>query len=265
MKSIPICIFLLLGTTLGLPSPRPRPRFHRGSNVGQKIVGGHEVDPPHSIPWQISLQDKSWENWHFCGGSLISDRYVLTAAHCCDGQIIENMQVVAGEHDLYSNEGVEQAVNVLQMIIHPEYDSYTIENDICLVYTSTAFQLNAKVARVSLPAQDQEWSAGTTVTVSGWGTLSEGGPSPDTLQSVDVPTVSDAECREAYGEGDITDSMLCAGEAGKDSCQGDSGGPLTYNSIQLGIVSFGYGCGQDGFPGVYTEVASFIEWIDQKI
>merc|ERR1719244_766207 len=93
-----VIVLCLLSPCLALP--RPHIHLHRGSNVGQKIVGGQEVEP-HSIPYQVSLQLKSYQNWHFCGGAIISNDYVVTAAHCCDGQDVSDIQVVAGEHDLY--------------------------------------------------------------------------------------------------------------------------------------------------------------------
>merc|ERR1711976_441827 len=102
-----------------------------------------------------------------------------------------------------------------------------------------------------------------TATVSGWGTLSSGGRSPDTLYAVDVPIVSDSSCRSSYGQSDIADSMICAGEEGKDSCQGDSGGPLVCGISQCGIVSWGYGCAVDGYPGVYTQLSYFLDFVSE--
>ena len=97
------------------------------------------------------------------------------------------------------------------------------------------------------------------------GTTTEGGPCPDVLQKVAVPIVADDECRAAYGEGDILDSMICAGveAGGVDSCQGDSGGPMVCDggSYLCGIVSWGYGCARPGIPGVYTEVSYFVDWV----
>merc|ERR1712228_937949 len=104
--------------------------------------------------------------------------------------------------------------------------------------------------------------------VSGWGTTTEGGSTPSSLMDVTVPIVSDQECRDAYGQNDVDDSMICAGlpEGGKDSCQGDSGGPLacsdTGSTYLAGIVSWGYGCARPSYPGVYCDVASFDDWIE---
>jgi len=118
-----------------------------------------------------------------------------------------------------------------------------------------------------IPSSGQEYAAGTMCTVSGWGTTSEGGSLARTLMKVDVPVVSDDDCRDAYGQNDIADSMICAGldAGGKDSCQGDSGGPFMCGSGLDGIVSWGYGCAQPGFPGVYTQTSYFVSWINSHM
>ena len=97
--------------------------------------------------------------------------------------------------------------------------------------------------------------------MSGWGTLTEGGNTPTILQKVEVPIVSDDDCRESYGYSDVSDSMICAGEEGRDSCQGDSGGPMVCGGFLCGIVSWGHGCARPDYPGVYTEVSYFVDWI----
>ncbi|XP_049779308.1 trypsin alpha-3-like [Schistocerca cancellata] len=109
-----------------------------------------------------------------------------------------------------------------------------------------------------------EPSAGTAVTITGWGDLSSGGSSPTQLQAVTTSIVARASCNIAYG-GEITQRMICAGEdeGGKDSCQGDSGGPLVEGSTQYGIVSWGRGCAQAGYPGVYANVANLRSWVTE--
>jgi len=224
------------------------------------IVGGDEVEP-HSIPHQVSLQYIN--GFHFCGGSVASENFIITAAHCCDGEYPNGLNVVAGDHNLKMDEGTEQVLNVKSIKMHPDYNSRTQENDICLVELHEPLTMNEYVSAAILPEQNQEFSG--TATVSGWGDLHQGGPSSDTLQAVDVPIVTDDVCREAYGKDDIKDSMMCAGEKGKDSCQGDSGGPLTCDGVHCGIVSWGYGCAQAGYPGVYTQTSSFVDFITDNI
>ena len=115
------------------------------------------------------------------------------------------------------------------------------------------------VGAIPIPSQNESFTG--TALVSGWGTLTEGGATPTILQKVEVPIVSDAECRDYYGYYSVSDSMICAGEKGHDSCQGDSGGPMVCGGFLCGIVSWGYGCARPGNPGVYTEVSYFVDWI----
>lgn len=152
---------------------------------------------------------------------------------------------------------------MIRIIQHEDYDSSTTSNDIALLQVESALTFDSFVQGVALPEQLQD-STGQA-DVSGWGTTTEGGATPDILQVVTVPIVSDADCRVAYGESDIFDSMICAGADGLDSCQGDSGGPMTCTSgvstYLCGIVSWGYGCARPDYPGVYTEVSYFVDWI----
>merc|ERR1719500_1495734 len=253
------CLLVLPSSLLG--------RLVRRSQVEQvltreKIVGGQVVDPPHSIPFQVSLQLTEWGDWHFCGGSLLTDQVVITAGHCCYELDLTGVKVLAGKHDLYAEEESEQGAGVARAEIHPLYDPWTAENDICLLTLDTTLQITAAVDVVS-PAFTGEKFTGSA-RVSGWGTLEDGGVAPDMLMAVVVPLRADTECSAVYGPEAMKDSMLCAGETGKDACQGDSGGPLVCSrdatdgfSVLCGLVSWGLGCGREGYPGVYTEVAAF--------
>ena len=120
-------------------------------------------------------------------------------------------------------------IAVSKVMLHEDYDSWTIYNDICMLELSGQADFSSSViGAISLPSDMEEYPVGTDCQVSGWGTTSEGGSLGQTLMKVTVPVVSDDDCRAAYGQSDIADSMICAGEdeGGKDSCQGDSGGPL---------------------------------------
>ena len=119
------------------------------------------------------------------------------------------------------------------------------------------------VQPVTLPEQEEEFTG--TALVSGWGTTREGGGLPATLQKVDVPIVSDDDCRISYPGDWIADSMMCAGEKGKDSCQGDSGGPMVCGKYLCGIVSGGQGCARPDYPGIYTQVSYFVDWIKNNV
>merc|ERR1712106_195217 len=179
-------------------------------------------------------------------------------------------QVILGAHGLTNSASSQERFNAVKFIQHPDYDSSTYDQDISIIVIdgSVDFTLS-QIRPVCLPANDANDYDSVTATVSGWGTLESGGSQPDVLMEVDVPTMSNSNCKNAYGNG-ITANMLCAGydEGGQDSCQGDSGGPLIYNSgsgyTQIGVVSWGYGCASPGYPGVYARVTQYLSWISKN-
>nr|XP_037846998.1 trypsin-2 [Chlorocebus sabaeus] len=221
-----------------------------------KIVGGYTCEE-NSVPYQVSLNS----GYHFCGGSLISKQWVVSAAHCYKTRI----QVRLGEHNIEVLEGTEQFINAAKIIRHPNYNSRTLDNDILLIKLSSPAVINARVSTISLPTAPP--AAGAEALISGWGnTLSSGADYPDELQCLEAPVLSQAACEASY-PGRITSNMFCVGflEGGKDSCQGDSGGPVVSNGQLQGIVSWGYGCAQKNRPGVYTKVYNYVDWIKDTI
>ena len=206
-----------------------------------------------------------------CGGALISDRYVVTAAHCTNGQSASGLKVYVGGTSLVDiNQTTSFIVNVKSIKQHPNYDSSNIANDISILELESALDLysNPTIKPICLPAQGATFP-NQQATVSGWGTLSSGGSSPSTLHEVDVTVFADGNCGEMNQY--MTPDMLCAGvmEGGKDACQGDSGGPLfigdpANNNAQslIGVVSWGFGCANPGQLGIYAEVSYFRDWID---
>ncbi|KAF1606898.1 Trypsin I-P1, partial [Eudyptes chrysolophus] len=227
-----------------------------------KIVGGYTC-AENSVPYQVSLNS----GYHFCGGSLINSQWVLSAAHCYKSRI----QVQLGKHNLALTESTQQFISSAKVIRHSGYSSTTLDNDIMLIKLAKPAQLNRAVRTVPLPTSCV--ATGTTCLISGWGnTLSDANPYPDTLQCLKAPVLSSRKCTEAY-PGKITKNMICVGflEGGKDSCQvkhllllshmGDSGGPVVCNGQLQGIVSWGIGCAQKGYPGVYTKVCNYVSWI----
>jgi len=235
------------------------------------IVGGEDAEDGE-FPWQVQLRSSDSGSSLFCGGWVLNENWVGTAAHCCTGSLPRGIHVVAGgilrkEDD----EGEEQFSDVTEIVIHEEYSNRNHENDICLLHLKTALNMTDFVQPVTLPAQMELTPEGTDCIVTGWGTLHSGDfLLPDKLQKVTVPVVGDATCSDKYGPRyEITDSMICAGveEGGKDSCQGDSGGPMidAETKALVGVVSWGIGCAEAKHPGVYTEVAYYVDWINEKV
>jgi hypothetical protein len=202
---------------------------------------------------------------HYCGGAIIDEWWVLTAAHCAGGGP-GAYTLVAGDHNIQDSDGNEQSRTVQTVILHPQYDDNTIDNDAAMMKVSTPFEFNDRVQPVTRAFFGEEFE-GESVAI-GWGATSEGGGSPAVLHHVTVPLVSTDACNSAYNPHgyEITDAMICAGEGGKDSCQGDSGGPMmcsdfTGNWVHCGIVSWGIGCAREGYPGVYARTSHFDQFI----
>jgi len=271
-----LLLLAVIGSALAAQELQPIPALPLSQQRGQgRIVGGEEASDGE-FPFQVSLRSVGAVGLtHFCGGSIIDENWVLTAAHCCAGQIPATMHVVAGGIKLNNFENEEEPRNLDAIIGHPDYSAATISNDACLLKMKEPFEWTEFVQPIALPAVMQDTAAGSMVTVTGWGTTSEGALGlPNVLHKVSVPVVSDEDCNASYGASGyaVADSMICAGlpEGGKDSCQGDSGGPFFSNESPetrelLGIVSWGIGCARAGYPGVYTEVSHFVEWITETM
>jgi len=265
-------------TSLAAPNSRngshpfviePRAQFDSSCRCGQKsgsrIVGGTTTDV-NEWPWQVALMYGSQQ---FCGGSLINNRYVLTAAHCIDGLSASALTIRLGEHRI-SITGETSVVtrSVSQIIGHPSYNEDTLVNDIALLKLSSPVTVSETVLPVCMPPKNPTY-ANKVATATGWGATSSGGSTSDVLREVDVTVLSNSECQSSNYGSAITDTMLCAGSTGKDSCQGDSGGPLVFkdgggNYDQIGVVSWGVGCGSSGYPGVYTRVNKYLSWIEKN-
>jgi trypsin len=231
-----------------------------------RIIGGDEATPDR-YSYTASLNDE-WG--HFCGGSLIAPDVVLSAAHCKGGQY----SVTVGRHSFNDNDG--ETIPVAREKPHPEYDDMTTDKDFMLLFLSTNVTVN--VAMVKLNPDGAVPEVGANVTVVGWGDTdpTDEFNAPTELQEVEVNAISNADCNASDGpygtyeeSGGITDNMLCAADVGEDSCQGDSGGPLVIkgedpsgaDDVQVGIVSWGYGCAMPEYPGVYARVSAQYEWI----
>ena len=232
-----------------------------GMTPQTRIVGG-ETAPKGAAPWMVGLQNTNGGHRPFCGASLIAPTWVLTAAHCLEGESANNLETIVGGYKLSSKDG--EIIKAKRIIIHPNYDSDATDNDIALVELTRAS--SAPVVKAANNNNMAQIPAGSNLVVRGWGTTQDGGSDqPDTLRQVSVPLIDRSNC-EAQVNG-LTANMICAGfpQGGKDSCQGDSGGPLTAiqngTPVQIGIVSFGNGCAVANNPGVYSRVANYESWI----
>lgn len=251
----------------------------RAAPEAPEIVGGQEADPGE-WPWQVALVRKgdSPFNGQFCGGSIIDRNWVLTAAHCVDTSAPGDLDIIAGIHDLRVPDPNIARVAISQIIVHPGWNDATKDNDIALLKLASAVPARAgsgttlPIAFANLAPSFIGNLTGTISTVTGWGNRDPNGNDfPDRLYEVQVPIISNVECGGSYNN--LTDNMLCAGypQGGKDSCQGDSGGPLVIydNSakkwVQVGIVSFGVGCAQPDFPGVYARLSRYASWITSYV
>ncbi|XP_026230166.1 transmembrane protease serine 9-like isoform X2 [Anabas testudineus] len=235
--------------------------------LNTKIVGG-QVASQGSWPWQVSLQSSAG---HFCGGSLINNQWVMTAAHCTILTSASSVTVYLGLQTQGGSSPSQQIQTVSLIIIHPSYNFNSNDNDISLLKLSSPVNFTNFVLPVCLAASDSTFYSGTDSWVTGWGATTSGGSGSQTLMEVEVPVVGNRQCNCDYGVGSITNNMMCAGlsAGGKDSCQGDSGGPMVSKQstrwIQSGIVSWGEGCALPNFPGVYTRVSQYQSWINSQI
>lgn len=232
-----------------------------------RIIGG-EVISAYYIPYQVSLRRRTSTTSayaHTCGGSLIDERTILTAAHCVNNRLPENFLVVAGS-ELRSGMDGGVVARVEKIVQHEQYNSSITDNDIALVFVTPPFPVDSHLKIATIELAKVQPAAGTVATVSGWGATQEGGFSSAQLQRVQVPLVDNDVCQAAYTWRPITDGMLCAGvtSGGKDSCTGDSGGPLVANNQLLGVVSWGEGCARPDYPGVYAAVPHFVDWIAEQ-
>jgi len=261
------------------------------TSIQYKIVGGQETKT-NEYPWQVALVVEAEDGYldYFCGGSLISDQWVLTAANCFeDGALPEDYQVILGMHQMSDDSEPTLYVDVEIIVPHPNYEviedeSFIYDNfDFALLKLASQVDLkaNPSIKPVCLPTSVSKDYAKDLAIATGWGVTEEDGDIlSDTLQEVEVEVLSNKDCRKNTGYGNhITANMVCAGDltlGGVDACQGDSGGPLIssgdgdgvtegQNYEIIGVNSFGLGCARPGFPGVYARVSTVLDWIKETV
>lgn len=237
-----------------------------------RVVGGSNA-VPHSAPWMVSIQWGATTAKHFCGASIITASWVLTAAHCLGG-ITDNgvYMLKAGRHNLANSEpGAAQhrSINRKRAWRHSRFDIRTGNYDIGIIHVAPAFVFDAYVQPIALPPADTIPKG--VATLHGWGSTSTTDePSfPYILQKADKPIIPFDQCQVAVGaNGPLHVSNLCTGPliGGISACSGDSGGPLTQNDQLVGIVSWGTSpCGAKDSPMVYVRVSAFGDWISEHM
>jgi len=238
-----------------------------------RVVNGWPADK-YEWPWIAALLNNGRQ---FCGGSLIDQKHILTAAHCVAHMSrydVAALRVRLGDYQI-KTEGETDTFEskAARVVRHKGFSQQTLHTDVAVITLETPVPTNhPHIAPVCLPPQGGPSYAGQTATVIGWGSLKENGPQPNTLQEVTVKIWDNKVCKETYGNaapGGIEPHMLCAGQKGKDSCSGDSGGPMQIGSgstwTQIGVVSWGIGCGKSHYPGVYSRITELRNWIDKIV
>ncbi|XP_073717555.1 mast cell protease 1A [Misgurnus anguillicaudatus] len=246
---IVIITLLLLGSLV--------PNLSFTASVNVRIVNGNEA-PPHSRPYMVSVQRN---RKHVCGGFLISDQFVMTAAHCRDDN--EILTVVAGANKL-SILKRSVRISVSNYSKHPQYNTNPRTPDMAdlmILKLDKKVKLNNKINTIPIPTTPVKISVGTDCSVAGWGALELGGPSRRNLREANVKIMDDAICAR-WGRKYIAQEMMCVyGHGG--TCKGDSGGPLVCNNIAVGVTSFGLNnsCNDPYLNNVYMKISAFLPWI----
>lgn len=235
------------------------------------VVIGGTATTTQAQPWVVALSSRqrfgSSRSGQFCGGVAIAPHTVLTAAHCfgrealgvSDWRQLPDLRVIAGRTDLAGTAGQELPLGGVW--VNPGFDPATNAGDIAVITLASDLPGDAVIAMAD-PADPKPYQAGTEARVYGWGDTTGHGSYSNTLRTAPVTVFADTVCQKAYpGSTDgtyVAASMMCAGAVGggRDACQGDSGGPLVVADRLVGLVSWGSGCAEAAYPGVYTRVSA---------
>ncbi|XP_050394188.2 transmembrane protease serine 3 [Patella vulgata] len=236
-----------------------------------RIIGGSAAKLG-AWPWQVLLTEI---NLPVCGGAVISENIILTAAHCFEDQLSQDpkrwMATVGGIYtDQY--EYTQRTYHVQKIIVHEAYNTSTAENDVALLILSTNMMYSNYIRPVCLPDDNESVPVGTICYIAGWG-ATRGTSNQNTLNQVALPIIGDETCSRPdwYGKDFYPETSFCAGReaGGIDACTGDSGSPLVCQKGSKwtvhGLSSWGYGCAEPRWPGIYTEVSKYTKWIKQHL
>jgi len=243
------------------------------------VIGGEEAEK-HTHPWMAALGSRGPDgsSYWFCGGSYLGENLVLTAAHCIPSASVD-LIVRLGAHNLaLASEAGAEDFKVRKIVVHPQYTSGLIHtHDIALVLLDTPegeISRRPEVSPICLPSPGYRLPPGAPLTVAGWGSRQERGDKPDRLHEVTVTLYPHSQCAGSYRALtglEIGQEVLCAGEprGGRDACSGDSGGALIHQDLAtgswsvVGVVSAGHGCGRAGYPGLYSRLSSYRDWLEE--
>ncbi|CAG7723785.1 unnamed protein product [Allacma fusca] len=248
------------------------------SHREERIVGGR-VAEINSYPWLAALE---YRTKFYCGATLISSRYILTAAHCVHNVPKDQITIVFGEHDRnVTHESPTHYRKIDTIIKHRSFNRANFYNDIAVIRMDKPIRFSRYISPACLPIdlEDEDFD-GHRGTVAGWGRTQEKGKPSHILREVEVPIITNDECTSPefshYTSREITSNMMCAGyvEGKLDACQGDSGGPLNWErdddtskegvKYVIGIVSWGQGCARPKYPGIYTRITKYLDWIREN-
>jgi len=268
---LPLCFLFILETAFACNKPPPTTgscQCGMKNLQTSKIVGGPNADK-NEYPWMVGVVTSRGRTKPWCGGSLITEKHILTAAHCVENVNKEDIQVLVGLHSIHQTDFDRHDVSNKE--IHRNWRNPTVNYDFAILTIHPSVR-GSSFMPVCLPSDTNTNYEGRLATVTGWGQVSQKGPRSPVLKEVDIKVTSHKDCKAIYGRSRIRvdSSNICAMSPGKNSCHHDSGGPLIVKEngkwTLVGVVNFGHpnGCAAPGIPAVYGRVTEVMDWIRKR-